>query len=768
MPPRREMERQKYGPPNMAAFQPKNRDEILPALKAFKNLFAPMIAPPVIHAACAKINGIGNDAERFSKAREMRRAVLAVVEGAKPGFTPQQSDYINALLKLETITNCYKHPWYYVDVFGVAMNWESLGADDRLVPFILWPRQEELLKILTDHLFGRCACGFNDVVIDKNRKEGGTYLMVFFAAWAFLFCKQVSGKFMSLKEDKVDSSDSDCIFNKIRANLQNLPPWMMPAGWQWKSKDDPICSANMKLKKPTFDPVSQTFRIEPMSNSITGEATNFSFAISERLSYCAFDEFGEVGDNGTEGLDSYVWDKSRDSTKFRIAVSTPAGPSTRHTSLVRAGENGRSVHLFTLDWTDNPLKASKIHQHRRVPAELDSDPYAGFDLLRQSYEAQCNWDKLSDIEKKTWQRRWDSWKPRGSWQARLYSPVIYAETRRSLDAKNSIGQILTDIYRERPLGGGTVFESGHLALTKDLLVTDPNKILRMDIVDEKIRRQDRGEKIKGRIKASERFFLEKDPTGPISIFKKPDKDHSYMVTWDGSAGGGGNFAHGIVWCISVYPFEEVATFRSNTEDPIHQGFYLYALCHYYYDALAVPESNNVGQVVISTLISDEVSYFKIIRRFKENAARNTHALYTFGVDTQASNKSRHVIEYRSRWQAGEFMLRSEATWNDHRDYVNLSQDEDKPDFRAADGAFDDGVSSAILAIPGIKYLTGGRFNRLRTRQEKQRAENVLGVKQFDFSRVGLQGYRFITVTAPKDADDAANSRAARHDNLVSQ
>jgi hypothetical protein len=93
-------------------------------------------------------------------------------------------------------------------------------------------------------------------LIEKSRDVGLTWLNVAAQVHAWLFEQGYKGSFGSRKEMLVDRiGDLDSIFEKARFLLRNLPIWMMPSEFDWRSHDN-----YLKLLNPDN------------GNSLTGES----------------------------------------------------------------------------------------------------------------------------------------------------------------------------------------------------------------------------------------------------------------------------------------------------------------------------------------------------------------------------------------------------------------------------------------------------------------------------------------------------------------
>lgn len=99
-----------------------------------------------------------------------------------------------------------------------------------LMPFVLFPRQRELVQFLQG-----CLTNEENGLVEKARDMGATWLSCAFSVWVFIFHEGASVGWGSRKEMYVDRiDDPDSIFEKIRMTLDTLPPFLRPKGYDRK------------------------------------------------------------------------------------------------------------------------------------------------------------------------------------------------------------------------------------------------------------------------------------------------------------------------------------------------------------------------------------------------------------------------------------------------------------------------------------------------------------------------------------------------------
>lgn len=108
--------------------------------------------------------------------------------------------------------------------------YEPRNASQKLptkIPTVPFPRQADFLRWLKT-MYEIKESG----PVEKSRDSGATWMAAAFAVWVWLFFPGAVVGFGSRKEQLVDRlGDMNAIFPKIRVIIDNLPPWLMPKGY---------------------------------------------------------------------------------------------------------------------------------------------------------------------------------------------------------------------------------------------------------------------------------------------------------------------------------------------------------------------------------------------------------------------------------------------------------------------------------------------------------------------------------------------------------
>ena len=246
--------------------------------------------------------------------------------GATSGSEEQQQQVIDL---------CSKSLLYWVNLFAWTYNVKTVTVDGieapaetHHVPFITWDVQDDAFLQLCD-----AVDSGKDVLIDKSRDMGASWICITVAAWYWLFAKNAQILLVSRVEDLVDRrGDPDTLFWKIDYLIENVPDWMLPCE---RGGD---CRTHLQLVNPAT------------GSTISGQATTGHVGRGGRRTFVLFDEMASM-----QNADD-AWRSAADTTSCRIANSTPIGPGTEFSRLRNQGVVTGSPNLITLGYWDHPLK----------------------------------------------------------------------------------------------------------------------------------------------------------------------------------------------------------------------------------------------------------------------------------------------------------------------------------------------------------------------------------------------------------------------------
>jgi phage terminase large subunit len=212
---------------------------------------------------------------------------------------------------------CRKDPIFFINHFAWTYDPRRLDRGERAdVPFVLYPYQEDFIRLWQEDIEkGR------DFLIEKSRDMGASWMIVTLFAWYWMFVPGANFHIGSRKQEEVDNAQVDpakTLFGKIRYLLEKMPPWII-SKQEYNSKH--LALSNLKT-----------------GNLISGESANSSFGRGGRYTAMLFDElaFWE--------FDEAAWAAASQSTRCRIALSTPYGESNKYARLALDPANEKIQH----------------------------------------------------------------------------------------------------------------------------------------------------------------------------------------------------------------------------------------------------------------------------------------------------------------------------------------------------------------------------------------------------------------------------------------
>ncbi len=199
-------------------------------------------------------------------------------------------------------------------------------------PFILFPAQEKALLTMCESM------GKNDVVIEKSRQMGISWLCCGMFAWMLMYKNDMSFKFVSRNEEYVDAKDNmTALMPKIDFIFKRLPKMLAP----------PIERALCKMHNPET------------GTQIIGESTTGNAGRGGNYTALFFDEFQSFEQDGFKALAA-----TADASNCRIFNGTPAGAFGAFYDRVQ-----KTKCKIRLHWTEHSEKAKGLYfeQHTGKP-----------------------------------------------------------------------------------------------------------------------------------------------------------------------------------------------------------------------------------------------------------------------------------------------------------------------------------------------------------------------------------------------------------------
>lgn len=246
---------------------------------------------------------------------------------AEPGLIPAVKEY-------------YKdHPVEFITEWLMTFDPRNVERGmPAIVPFVLFPKQEEFIDWVVDRWRGR-----EDGLAEKSRDMGVSWLCVGVAVWMWLFQGGTVIGFGSRKEEYVDKiGDPKSLFWKIRQAIMLLPVEFRPEGYDEKKH-----APHMRIVNPEN---GATIVGEAGDNIGRGNRTSIYF-----VDEAAFLEHAAAVDAALS-----------QTSNCKIHVSTPNGTGNPFHIKRHSGR----IPVFTFHWRDDPRKDKAWYDKQK--ATLDS------------------------------------------------------------------------------------------------------------------------------------------------------------------------------------------------------------------------------------------------------------------------------------------------------------------------------------------------------------------------------------------------------------
>lgn len=227
----------------------------------------------------------------------------------------------------------------------------------KIRPMVTWTHQDPAIlkmeKALTDSERTEQPI---DVILDKSRSQGGTWIYLDLFLRRFIRDDMFSAGLVTRNEGLVDSStDPDTLLWKADWALKMLPFWMLPGGYQRKTADHSI-----------YNPEN--------GSTIVGYSAAADVGRGGRKTVFALDEIGSK-DFVRGGADWDVMDSTQHVTNCRFLVSTFGTDSGAFFEAASEHESTNAVHIV-LDWKDNPVQ-NQLSYTTKEGVHVPFDPQDG-------------------------------------------------------------------------------------------------------------------------------------------------------------------------------------------------------------------------------------------------------------------------------------------------------------------------------------------------------------------------------------------------------
>lgn len=275
-------------------------------------------------------------------------------------------------LQVNLYTACSQSLLFFVNAFaftlvlkGVDEDGLSTQAENKHVPYVTWPIQDEHLLWIEKHITEGV-----DGLTDKSRDMGATWDHIAVMAHRFIFKKDESHLVLSRKEECVDMlgglpknyphgilANPGTLFGKLDYILSRLPEWMLPA-----------------MNRKSMHIVNLDAQ-----NRIDGESSNATAGSADRRTSIFLDEMAKMKEGAA------IKQSTKDVTACRLACSTPWGPGTAFSKWRMSGQ----VDVFTLPWWEHPEKGFGRY--------VAVDELGRFRIRSPFYDQRCKDDDPKEV-----------------------------------------------------------------------------------------------------------------------------------------------------------------------------------------------------------------------------------------------------------------------------------------------------------------------------------------------------------------------------------
>ena len=214
---------------------------------------------------------------------------------------------------------CQEDILFYINTF--VLTTDPRKKKRPIYLFNTYPYQDEYILDMVD------ALGNEDLLIEKSRDMGASWICLIVIEWHFHFYDNLTFLLVSWKEAYVDSQEnSDAMMWKLSFLHKHLPIWLRPAGGDFKRK-------HLQIYNPET------------GSCIDGTSTTGDIARGGRRTAILLDEFASV-------LDGYsVLRATMAATDCRIFNSSAKGFANAFFALIAT-----SIKKFRFHWTIHPEK----------------------------------------------------------------------------------------------------------------------------------------------------------------------------------------------------------------------------------------------------------------------------------------------------------------------------------------------------------------------------------------------------------------------------
>jgi len=242
--------------------------------------------------------------------------------------------------QVEEVIKCSQDVVYFIENYVKIIN-----LDEGLVPFNMYPFQQDMAKMITDNRFS---------VIKTCRQAGKTTTSAAVILWHVLFNESYT---IAILANKLSTARE--ILSRVQRAYENLPMWLQQGVIVWNK-------TSIELENG-----SQIIASSTASSAIRGYSINFLY----------LDEFAFVPRNIQDDFFTSVYPTIISGTNTKVVItSTPNGFDLFYKIWINSVENRNEYSNFMVNWWDVPGRDEEWKQ--KTIANTSEDQF------RQEFDAE--------------------------------------------------------------------------------------------------------------------------------------------------------------------------------------------------------------------------------------------------------------------------------------------------------------------------------------------------------------------------------------------
>ena len=242
--------------------------------------------------------------------------------------------------QVEEVIKCSQDVVYFIENYVKIIN-----LDEGLVPFNMYPFQQDMANMITDNRFS---------VIKTCRQAGKTTTSAAVILWHVLFNESYT---IAILANKLSTARE--ILSRVQRAYENLPMWLQQGVIVWNK-------TSIELENG-----SQIIASSTASSAIRGYSINFLY----------LDEFAFVPRNIQDDFFTSVYPTIISGTNTKVVItSTPNGCDLFYKIWINSVENRNEYSNFMVNWWDVPGRDEEWKQ--KTIANTSEDQF------RQEFDAE--------------------------------------------------------------------------------------------------------------------------------------------------------------------------------------------------------------------------------------------------------------------------------------------------------------------------------------------------------------------------------------------